>query len=99
MELSEALPILQRLYEPLWKDRKLRLYGDHICDGDHARGNCPYPDSAKYTKVDALLDTPESLENRLLRGGPLKPSQDEPLFITHIRGAVRTLRSVVHEWA
>jgi hypothetical protein len=98
MELSEALPILQRLYEPLWKDMKLRLYDDHLCDGDHASGICPYPDSAKYTKMDALLDTPESLENRMLRGGPLKPSQDEPLFFTHIRGAVRTLRSLVREW-
>ena len=98
MKLSEALPILQRLYEPLWKDMKLRLYDDHICDGDHASGTCPYPDSAKYTKMDALLDTPESLEDRLLRGGPLKPSQDEPLFFTHIRGAVRTLRSLVREW-
>lgn len=50
MELSEALPILQRLYEPLWKDMKLRLYDDHICDRDHPLGSYPYPDSAKYTK-------------------------------------------------
>jgi hypothetical protein len=98
MELSEALPILQRLYEPLWKDMHLRVYDDHICDREHTPGNCPYPDSAKYTKLDALLDTPESLESRLRRGGPLKPSQDEPLFFTHIRGAVRTLRSLVREW-
>lgn len=98
MEPSEALPILQRLYEPLWKDMKLRVYDAHICDRDRAPGNCPYPESAKYTKLDALLDTTESLENRLLRGGPLKPSQDEPLFFTHIRGAVRTLRGLVREW-
>ncbi len=98
MELAEALPILQRLYEPLWKDMKLRVYDDHICDCDHGPGACPYPDSAKYTKLDAMLDTPEALENRLRRGGPLKPSQDEPMFFTHIRGAVRTLRSLVREW-
>jgi hypothetical protein len=98
MELSEALLILQHLYKPLWKDMKLRAYDDHICDAIHMPGHCPYPDSAKYTKVDALLDTPESLENRLLRGGPLKPSEDDPLFFTHIRGAVRTLRGLVREW-
>jgi hypothetical protein len=68
MELSEALPILQRLYVPLFNGMELRLVDDYICDRDHPAGQCPYPDSAKYTKMDALLDTPESLERRLLRG-------------------------------
>jgi len=92
MELSEALPILQRLYAPLWQDMNLRISDDHICDRDHPPGKCPHPDSARYTRLDAMLDTPESLEERLRRGGPLKPSQNWPPFFTHIRGTVRTLR-------
>lgn len=98
MELADALPILQRLYMPLWQDMNLRISDDHICDRDHPPGKCPYPDSAKYTKVDAMLDTPEALEERLRRGGPLKPSQEWPLFFTHIRGTVRTLRGLFREW-
>ena len=97
MELSDALPILQRLYAPLWTGMELRVVDDHICDRDHAAGQCPYPDSAKYTRLDAMLDTPEALENRLRSGGPLKPSGNYPLFFTHIRGAVRSLRSLVRE--
>ena len=68
MELSEARPILRRLYVPLFKNLDLRVVDDHICDLDHSPGQCPYPDSAKYTRMDALIDTPESLEHRLLRG-------------------------------
>ncbi len=99
MELAEALPILQRLYVPLGQDMNLRISDDHICDRDHPPGQCPYPDSAKYTKLDAMLDTPEALEDRLRRGGPLKPSQEWPLFFTHIRGTVRTLRGLFREWS
>ena len=99
MELAEALPILRRLYAPLFKDMDLRVCGDHICDRAHPSGECPHPDSAKYTKFDALLDTPETLERRLLRGGPLKPTQDEPWFFTHARGAVRAVRGLVRMWS
>jgi hypothetical protein len=99
MELAEALPILKRLYVPLFKDMDLKLADDHICDRDHPPGQCPYPDSAKYTKMDALLDTPEGLERRLLRGGPLKPTQDDPWFFTHARGAVRAVRGLVRLWS
>ncbi len=63
MELSEALPILRRLYAPLFKGMDLRICDDHICDRNHAPGKCPVPDTAKYTKMDALLDTPERLEH------------------------------------
>src|SRR5712692_8489792 len=65
MELSEALPILRRLYAPLFQGMDLRICDDHICDRDHEPGKCPLPDSAKYTKMDALLDTPERLDHRL----------------------------------
>jgi hypothetical protein len=99
MELSEALPILQRLYVPLFKGMELKLVDDHICDRDHLPGQCPYPDSAKYTKMDALLDTPESLERRLLRGGPMNPTHPEPWFFTHARGAVRAVRGLVRSWS
>ncbi len=99
MELSEALPILRRLYAPLFGGMDLRVCGDHICDRDHPAGECPYSDSAKYTKMDALLDTPETLERRLLNGGPLKPTQPEPLFFTHVRGAVRAVRALVRGWS
>jgi hypothetical protein len=99
MELFQALPILQRLYAPLFKDMNLRISDDHICDRDHAVGQCPYPDSAKYTKSDALLDTPETLERRLLRGGPLKPSQEDAPFFTHFLGAVRAVRGLVRAWS
>jgi hypothetical protein len=97
MELSEALPILQRLYAPLFSGMSLRISGDHICDREDPPEECPYPDSAKYTKMDALLDTPQALEDRLRRGGPLKPSQDWPLFFTHIRGTVRTIKGSLRE--
>jgi hypothetical protein len=98
MELTEALPILQRLYSSRFPDLNLKVREDHICDRDHAPGKCPYPDSAKYTQYDASMDTPETLVARLRRGGPLKPSQDDPPFFTHIVGAVRTLRELVREW-
>jgi hypothetical protein len=97
MKLSEALPILQRLYVPLFGAMDLKVYDDHICDREHRPGECPYPDSAKYTKLDAMLDTPEALDSRLRRGGPLKPSQSERRFFTHIRGAVRMLRGLARE--
>jgi len=99
MEVSDALPILRRLYEPLFGRMELRILDDHICDRDHSPGQCPYPDSAKYTRLDALLDTPEILEQRLLNGGPLKPTQPEPLFFTHVRGAVRAVRALVRGWS
>jgi len=99
MELSEALPILRRLYAPLFKGMDLRICDDHICDRDHEPGKCPLPDSAKYTKMDALLDTPERLERRLLSGGPLKPTQHDPWFFTHARGAVRAVRGLVRAWS
>ena len=98
MELSEALPILQRLYAPLFKGLNLRIEDDHICDRDHAAGECPYPDSAKYTKLDAILDTSEALASRLLRGGPLKPTQSWRPFFTHITGVARTIKGLVREW-
>jgi hypothetical protein len=87
------------LYAPLFKDMNLRIIDDHICDREHQIGECPYPDSAKYTKMDAMLDTPESLERRLLRGGALKPTQDEKWFFTHARGAVRAMRGLVRAWS
>jgi hypothetical protein len=99
MELEEALPILRRLYAPLFKDMDLRISDDHICDRDHLPGQCPYPDSAKYTKLDALLDTAGTLEARLLRGGRLKPSQHDQPFFTHVRGAVRAVRGLVRAWS
>jgi hypothetical protein len=98
MQLADALPILQRLYAPPWRDMELRVMGDHICDRQHPPGECPLPDSARYTSLDAMLDTPEALEDRLRRGGPLKPSQEWPLFFTHLRGTVRTLRGLFREW-
>ena len=99
MELAEALPILRRLYAPLFKDMDLRISDDHICDREHPPGECPYPDSAKYTKLDALLDTTETLERRLLKGGQLKPSQQGAPFFTHVTGAVRALRGLVRAWS
>ena len=99
MKLEEALPILQRLYAPLFKDMDLRMSDDHICDRDHPPGQCPHPDSAIYTKFDALLDTPETLERRLLSGGPLKPSGRDAPFFTHVRGAVRAVRGLVRAWS
>jgi len=92
MELSEALPILRRLYAPRFPGLELRVLENHICDRDHAPGECPHPDSAKYTQLDAMLDTAPSLEKRLASGGALKPQRGEPLFFTHIREAVRTLK-------
>jgi hypothetical protein len=99
MELKEALPILRRLYAPLFKDMDLRISDDHICDREHPPGQCPYPDSAKYTKFDALLDTPEMLERRLLKGGPLKPSGHDEPFFSHVQGAVRAVRGLVRAWS
>ena len=103
MELSEALPILRRLYAPLFKGMDLRICDDHICDRDHEPEKCPLPDSAKYTKMDALLDTPERLERRLLSGGPLKPTQHDQgvfrFFGTHALGAARAVRGLVRAWS
>jgi len=67
-ELAEALPILKRLYAPLFNDMEQRIVDDHICDRAHLAGQCLYRDSAKDTKLGALLDTPDSLERRLLSG-------------------------------
>jgi hypothetical protein len=99
MELAEALPILQRLYVPLFNGMELRLVDDHICDRYHPPGQCPYPDSAKYTKMDVLLDTPESLERRLLSGGRLKSAQLERWVFTHTCGAVRAVQGLVRAWS
>jgi hypothetical protein len=88
MELAEALPILQRLYVPLFNGMELRLVDDHICDRDHPPGQCPYPDSAKYTKMDALLDTPESLERRLLSGERSKQHNKSDGFLLTLVGRI-----------
>ncbi len=73
MELSEALPILVRFYTPRFEDMGLAMFHDHICDVEHLHSGCPYPESGKYTELDAFFDTPSKLRRRLLRGGPLKP--------------------------
>ena len=98
MKLEEALPILRRLYQPLFRGLDLRLVGDHICDQDHRVGECPHPDSAKYTELDAALDSRETLTSRLEQGGPLKPTQGWPPFFTHIRGTARIFRALIREW-
>ena len=90
MELAEALPILQRWYAPGYVN--FTISDDHICRREHPPGECPYSNSAKYTALDAALETPTALQRRLLDGGPLKPTQPWPLFFTHIRAAVRTIR-------
>jgi hypothetical protein len=72
MELSEALSILQCLYAPLYGD-SLRIIEDHICNVRHSAGHCPYGDSAKYTRLDALLDDPDRMVRRLEKSALLKP--------------------------
>jgi len=71
MTLSEAFQIVEQYFP-----QEYFLQSDHICAKREAHTRpCPlHPDSAIYTDVDAILDTPERLRDRLAKGGTLKPS-------------------------
>jgi hypothetical protein len=71
MDLSDALLILRQ-----YPDRfgEVFLQADHICNVEtpHTRP-CSLPDSAIYTLFDAMLDTEQTLTERLAKVGLLKP--------------------------
>jgi hypothetical protein len=71
MDLSDAFLIIRQ-----YRDRfgPVFLQTDHICNVEtpHTRP-CSLPDSAIYTLFDAMLDTSQTLTDRVTKGGVLKP--------------------------
>jgi hypothetical protein len=71
MDLSDALRVIERSH----RFGDLYLQADHICafQPPHTLPCSHYPDSAVYTGLDTILDSPDRLAARLARGGSLKP--------------------------